>query len=94
MHDFMTEDQAGRALAELNRAVRLAGSWQALADALALETGTPLTAAGAHKWSITGVPPRRAVELENLFNGAVLRQELRPDLYDGLRSHTRIVEGA
>lgn len=90
MQDIMTEAQEGRAQAELHRAVRLAGSWSALAEALTAQSGKPVTAAGAHKWSITGVPPRRAVDLEMLFDGAVLRQELRPDLYDGLREYKRV----
>jgi DNA-binding transcriptional regulator YdaS (Cro superfamily) len=30
------------------------------------------------------VPAERAVQIEKALNGAVTRQELRPDLYEGM----------
>lgn len=88
MYHIMSPEQQERAVNEMLRAVRLLGSYKALADALS-QGHDSVTPAGVHKWTITGVPPRRAVQIEAITDGAVLRQELRPDLYDNLRSVRR-----
>jgi DNA-binding transcriptional regulator YdaS (Cro superfamily) len=89
MYHIMTPEQQERALSEILRAVRLLGSYKALADKLTAHFDDPVTPAGVHKWTLTGVPPKRAVQIETVTNGMVLRQELRPDLYDNLRSVRR-----
>lgn len=89
MDQIMTPEQHERALFEILRAVRLLGSYKALATEITNRYGDSVTPAGVHKWTITGVPPKRAVQIEAITNGMVLRQELRPDLYDNLRSVRR-----
>lgn len=81
----LNAQQAARMVRALETAVELAGSWRELADRISAYTGKPITPQGVFRWTQIGVPPERAVDLENLFEGQVLRQELRPDLYDGMR---------
>lgn len=81
----LNPQQAARMVRALESAVALAGSWRELAARLSDYTGKPITPQGVFRWTQIGVPAERAVDLENLFEGQVLRQELRPDLFDGLR---------
>lgn len=81
----LNPQQAARMVRALETAVALAGSWRELADRLSAYSGKQISPQGVFRWTQTGVPPERAVDLENLLEGQVLRQELRPDLYDGMR---------
>lgn len=82
----LTAAQAKLMLRALDRAVEYAGTWSGLAALLEKHTGEPITPQAVFRWSVQGVPPERAVDLENATDGVVLRQELRPDLYAGMRS--------
>ena len=35
----------------------------------------------AYNWKKHGVPPERALQIEIMTNGAITRQDLRPDLF-------------
>lgn len=78
--------QAKRMLRELDRAVDYAEGWSGLAALLSKHTGEPISPQALFRWSVNGIPAERAVELERATGGLVLRQNLRPDLYDGMRS--------
>lgn len=81
----MTDKQARAAHDALKRAAELAGGWKGLAQSISGASAKGVTPQGCYKWSITGVPAERAVEIERLLDGAVLRQELRPDLFSDIR---------
>jgi|APSaa5957512576_1039674.scaffolds.fasta_scaffold201868_2 DNA-binding transcriptional regulator YdaS (Cro superfamily) len=34
------------------------------------------------KWMKNGIPPNRAIQIEQLTNGEITRQELRPDFFN------------
>jgi len=34
------------------------------------------------KWKKNGIPPNRAIQIEQLTNGEITRQELRPDFFN------------
>lgn len=60
----------------LDKAIRLAGGKKKqLAELLGCE---PMTVT---HWCNRGLPAERAKEIEEIFNGAVTRAELRPDLF-------------
>lgn len=60
----------------IKRAIKAAGS----ASQLARDVG--VTRQAVHQWSIGGrVSPENAVKIENACNRAVLREELRPDIF-------------
>jgi len=84
---YLDERQARRMLNELERAVAHAGGYTALAAQLS-EQGKHITPQGLLRWTINGVPAERAVQIERVTQGVVLRQNLRPDLYDGMRPST------
>ena len=68
----------------LRRAAELAGGWTALAHQLSQE-GPRVTKQGVHVWQQRGVPIERAMQIEQVLKGAITRDELRPDLYQGYR---------
>lgn len=80
----MTPMQVAQMVRHLNRAVKLAGTWEELARLVSAESGHRITAQGAYAWSIKGLPAERAVEIEHALDGQVTRQQLRPDLYVGM----------
>lgn len=82
---FMSAEQAVRATQALLRAVDLCGGYRGLAEALAETTGIQLSPQAIFRWAAVGVPAERAVAIERALDGQVLRQELRPDLYEGMR---------
>ncbi len=60
----------------IERAVDAAGSQSALARELGV------THQAVQQWVADGKPPvRRAIDIEIAVNGAVTREELRPDIY-------------
>ena len=59
----------------LTRVIAMYGSQAKLARQLGVSTMT------VSKWTRDGVPPHRALEIEKLTDGAVTRQDLRPDLF-------------
>lgn len=82
----LSTEQTRRMLGALDRALDYAGGWTALAHLLTQHSPEPVTAQGVFRWATSGVPAHRAVDLETATGGVVLRQELRPDLYDNMRS--------
>ena len=82
----LSADQAKRMLQALDAAAAYAGGWAGLAERLSTYTGDSITPQGVFRWTVKGIPAERAVDLENATNGHVLRQDLRPDLYDGMRT--------
>ena len=82
----LSEEQAKRMLAALDNAAQHAGGWAGLATLLSNYTGESITPQGVFRWTVKGVPAERAVDLEKATLGAVTRQDLRPDLYDAMRS--------
>lgn len=68
--------------AALQKAIDMHGNASALARAL----GVSFVA--VYKWRKGQVPPERALEIERLTDGAVTRQDLRPDLF-GLAALTK-----
>jgi len=67
----------------LRRAADLAGGWTGLAQVLS-QDGNRISKQAIHSWLYRGVPAERAVEIERVLKGAILREDLRPDLYDGM----------
>ena len=62
----------------LKEAIRVAGSPAALADKLGV------TRQAVENWIERGVvPAERLIEIERAVEGAVTRDKLRPDLYEG-----------
>jgi len=64
--------------APLARAIRLAGGQSALAARIGRAQGH------IHYWlnhAKNGVPPHAAIEIEEALDGAVTRQDLRPDIF-------------
>jgi len=69
----------------LQRAAGLSDNgWTGLAAALSKQGGKPISKQAVHAWLYRGVPAERAVQIERVLDGAVLREELRPDLYEGM----------
>lgn len=62
----------------LQKAIELAGNRVKLARKLGC---TPMTIT---QWCNRGVPAERAKQIEDVFSGAVTREEVRPDLFGGL----------
>lgn len=81
----MTARQATKATKALYRAAELGGGWKGLAGLISSHSGKNITPQAVFRWSIIGVPAERAVQVEEVLDGAVLRQELRPDIFDGMR---------
>jgi len=67
----------------LQRAAELTGGWTALAEALS-EDGHRISKQACHSWNYRGVPAERALQIEKVTRGVVLREHLRPDLYEGM----------
>ena len=84
-YSHMSERQARRMLRAIDAAAEFAGGYDRLAAMLSRHYGQPITPQGIFRWTVKGVPAERAVQLERATGGAVLRQELRPDLFDGMR---------
>ena len=59
----------------INKAIEYYGSQAALARACGVSQ------MAVSKWTRHGVPPERALQIEKLTDGAVTRQDLRPDLF-------------
>ena len=59
----------------LDQAQAMYGTQRAFADALEVD---PMA---VYRWHMKGVPPERALQIEILTNGAITRQDLRPDLF-------------
>ena len=86
-YDRLTDRQAKTMLKELDRALEYAeGSWAKLAERLSSHTGDSLSAQAVFSWAVRGVPAERAVDLEHATDGYVVRQRLRPDLFEGMRA--------
>lgn len=62
----------------LEKAIELCGL-TGLANALGISPQA------VHKWRSSGVPADRVVDIERATGGRVLRQELMPALYEGMR---------
>jgi DNA-binding transcriptional regulator YdaS (Cro superfamily) len=87
MRIHMTEEARVAMLQALRRAADYAGgSYAALAARINNVAGPEgrISPQGVFKWTINGVPAERAVDIEAALDGKVLRQELRPDLYEGM----------
>ena len=82
--DRLSTRQAKRMLRALDAAVAHAGSWSELA-ALLSDTDS-ITPQGVFRWTVKGIPAERVVDIEKATGGRVLRQDLRPDLYDGMKT--------
>jgi len=82
----LTDEQAKRMLRALDSAVEYAGTWSDLAERISCHTHEKISAQAVFRWATAGVPAERAVDIENALGGIVLRQDLRPDLYDGMRA--------
>ena len=67
----------------LKRAAELAGGWTALATLLS-QDGDRISKQAVHSWQYRGIPAERAVQIEHVLRGAVLREDLRGDLYEGM----------
>lgn len=61
----------------LKRAIEIAGSVTMLAEQIGVSRQA------VEKWEQNGVPADRALDIERVLNGAVMRHELRPELYEG-----------
>ena len=59
----------------IDKAIQHYGSQAALARAC------DVSQMAVSKWTRNGVPPERALQIEKLTDGAVTRQDLRPDLF-------------
>lgn len=51
--------------------------------------GLDVTRQALHKWHHGVIPASRALELEELTEGSVKREDLRPDLYEGMSRDVR-----
>jgi DNA-binding transcriptional regulator YdaS (Cro superfamily) len=60
----------------LQKAIELLGSQVALAKALGV---TPMAVS---QWKDRGIPAERCPDIERVTNGAVRREDLRPDLFE------------
>lgn len=67
-------------LEALDRAEDWLGGRDALAKAL------NMTRQGVWIWRSRGVPAEMAINIERVTDGAVRREELRPDIYEGMVS--------
>lgn len=83
IYSRMTDDQANRMLAAMLKAKGLAGGWQRLAQRITETTGERVSAQAVWKWSM-GISAERALDVERALNGMIRRQDLRPDLYEGM----------
>lgn len=82
----LTDPQARTMLTALDRAKDYAGGWSYLAAKISTHTGENVSAQAVFRWAVSGVPAERAVDIEHALDGLVLRQELRPDLYEDMLS--------
>ena len=82
----LSEEQAKRMLTALYSATEYAGGWRELARMLSEHTGESVSPQAVFQWTVKLMPAERAVDLEETTLGAVTRQNLRPDLYDAMRS--------
>lgn len=73
-------------LTALDRAQEYAGGWSNLAARISTHTGEQISPQAVFRWAVSGVPAERAVDIEHALDGLVLRQELRPDLYENMLS--------
>lgn len=80
-HPMRVQD-AARMTRSLRRAAELTDGWTGLAAALSRHA--PISKQAVHAWLQRGVPAERAIQIEAVTRGAVLREELRPDLYQGM----------
>lgn len=60
--------------AALTKAIRLVGGHTKMAEMLGIER------TAIYQWK-KGVPPNRAVEIEQATGGEITREQLRPDLF-------------
>ena len=90
----LTQRQTRQSMEALQRAAEHCESWRGLSRKVSEATGERLDDSAAYNWYTRGCPGERAVDIEHATQGAVLRQEIRPDLYEGMRLNQWLMDDA